>query len=216
MKSIVFIAPPAAGKGTVSSILKDKYQIPHISTGDLLREAVALGNENGIIIKEAQEKGLLVSDEIVLDLLKERISKSDCDNGYILDGFPRNVEQAKSYEKILSDLNKELGYVILLEVDKELAKNRIIGRISCPNCKAIYNDKFEDSKPKVENTCDKCNSTLTRRSDDNEETFNQRFDTYFEKTAPLIDYYDNLGVLYRVDSNHGSEEAVKNIEEIIK
>ncbi|MEG1739502.1 MAG: adenylate kinase [Erysipelotrichaceae bacterium] len=216
MKSIILIAPPAAGKGTVSFILKEKYHIPHISTGDLLREAVRNNNEFGMLIKETQEKGLLVSDEIVLKLLKNRISDCDCNNGYILDGFPRTINQAVAYEKILADLNKKLGIVILLEVDKELAKNRITGRVSCAKCNAIYNNKFADLKPKVENICDKCNSELTHRSDDNEEAFNQRFDIYLEKTTPLINYYENKNILYRVDSNHGSDSAVATIEEIIK
>jgi len=216
MKPIIFIAPPAAGKGTVSDALKQKYNLAHISTGDLLREAVAKGDENGLKIKEILDKGQLVSNEIVLDLLKSRIMQDDCKNGYILDGFPRTIEQAEEYENILASMNKELGFVIFLEVDKELAKKRTIGRVSCTACGAIFNTILEDKKPKVENICDRCGATLTKRSDDNEETFNQRFDTYFTKTAPLIEYYEKKGALYRVDGNSGSDVALKIIEEIIK
>jgi len=212
MKSIIFIAPPAAGKGTVSEILKEKYGLPHISTGDLLREAVLSDNPHKDEIKKIQEAGLLVNDEIVLDLLKTRISMEDCNNGYILDGFPRNIEQAKLYEELLKEFDEDLGIVVLLEVDKNLAMARITGRLNCPDCGAIYNDKFDNMKPTVEGICDKCSAHLNRRSDDNEKTFTQRFDTYLEKTEPLIHYYEEKGNLYRVESI----DALKTVEEIEK
>ena len=212
MKSIIFIAPPAAGKGTVSEILKEKYGLPHISTGDLLREAVLNDNPHKDEIKKIQEAGLLVNDEIVLDLLRRRISMEDCNNGYILDGFPRNIEQAKLYEELLKELHKDLGVVVLLEVDKNLAMARITGRLNCPDCGAIYNDKFDNMKPIVEGICDKCSAHLNRRADDNEKTFIQRFDTYLEKTEPLIHYYEEKGNLYRVESI----DALKTVEEIEK
>ena len=132
MKSLIFIAPPAAGKGTQSEIISKKYNIPSISTGDLLRDARNQDNEIGRIIREKQDKGLLVDDEIVLNLLKNRLNESDCANGYILDGFPRNTSQAIAYEKILNELNKELGIVILLEAPKELLMKRITGRSTHP------------------------------------------------------------------------------------
>ncbi|MDD3187112.1 MAG: nucleoside monophosphate kinase [Bacilli bacterium] len=212
MKSIILIAPPSAGKGTVSNIIKEKYNMAHISTGDLLREAA----KDNLEIKETLEKGLLVTDEVVLELLKNRITKEDCANGYILDGFPRTISQAIAYEKILEDLKREIGCVVYLEIDKETAKKRVVGRISCPQCGAIYNEYFDKMKPQVENICDKCGTELTRRTDDNEETFNKRFDTYMEKTSPLIDYYDKLGLLNRVSSNQGSSEAALEIENLIK
>ena len=214
MKSLIFIAPPAAGKGTQSEIISKKYNIPSISTGDLLREARNEDNEIGKIIREKQDKGLLVDDEIVLALLKKRLNESDCNNGYILDGFPRNVEQAVAYEKILNELNKDLGVVILLDVDKELAKKRITGRLNCPKCKAVFNKLNEEMKPKQEGICDHCGEALVTRSDDNEETFEQRFQTYLDKTAPLIEYYSNKGNLYRVDSNTLGG-ATKEIEMIL-
>lgn len=200
MKSLIFIAPPAAGKGTQSEIISKKYNIPSISTGDLLRDARNQDNEIGRIIREKQDKGLLVDDEIVLNLLKNRLNESDCENGYILDGFPRNTSQAIAYEKILNELNKELGIVILLEAPKELLMKRITGRVSCPKCKALYNSLFDHMKPVKEGICNNCGTSLVRRSDDNEETFNQRFQTYIDKTEPLINYYKEKGNLYKVDS----------------
>ena len=215
MKSLIFIAPPAAGKGTQSEIISKKYNIPSISTGDLLRDARNQDNEIGRIIREKQDKGLLVNDEIVLSLLKNRLNESDCENGYILDGFPRNVEQAVAYEKILNELNKDLGIVILLDIDKEIAKKRITGRLSCPNCKSIYNELFEEMKPEKEGICNHCQLELTKRSDDNEETFEQRFETYLEKTYPLIEYYQNKGNLYTINSGISKEYTTKEIEKIL-
>ena len=214
MKSLIFIAPPAAGKGTQSEIISKKYNIPSISTGDLLRDARNQDNEIGRIIREKQDKGLLVDDEIVLNLLKNRLNESDCANGYILDGFPRNTSQAIAYEKILNELNKELGIVILLEAPKELLMKRIIGRISCPKCKAVYNSLFDHMKPVKEGICNNCGTSLVRRSDDNEETFNQRFQTYIDKTEPLINYYKEKGNLYKVDSTD-KETATIMIEGLL-
>lgn len=214
MKSLIFIAPPAAGKGTQSEIISKKYNIPSISTGDLLRDARNQDNEIGRIIREKQDKGLLVDDEIVLNLLKNRLNESDCENGYILDGFPRNTSQAIAYEKILNELNKELGIVILLEAPKELLMKRITGRVSCPKCKAVYNELFDHMKPVKEGICNNCGTSLVKRSDDNEETFNQRFQTYIDKTEPLINYYKEKGNLYKVDSTD-KETATIEIERLL-
>ena len=159
---------------------------------------------------------MLVSDEIIFDLIKKRISSDDTINGYLLDGFPRNIEQAKTYGEILKDLNKDIGYVIELNIDPELAAKRISGRRSCPKCGATYNIYFDGMKPINENICNKCNSPLTKRDDDNEETYKTRYNTYLEKTKPLIDYYKELGVLYVVDANGTPEETFKNIEDIVR
>lgn len=215
MKSIIFIAPPAAGKGTQSKMLTDKYNIPHISTGDLLREASLENSERGRFISQQMKTGSLVSDEIIFELLEDRLSKGDCINGYILDGFPRNVSQAIEYEKMLKRLNKELGYVILLDLDKNIAKDRIVGRISCPTCGAVYNECIAESQPKVSGICDKCATHLVKRDDDNEETFEKRFNTYYEKTEPLIEYYEKTGNLYRVNSGVSKDYAFSEIEKII-
>lgn len=211
--NIILIAPPAGGKGTQSELLCSKYNIAHISTGDLLRAEVENGNTE---LKKIMDAGMLVSDEIIFDLIKKRISSNDTINGYLLDGFPRNIEQAKTYDEILKDLNKDIGYVIELNIDPELAAKRISGRRSCPKCGATYNIYFDGMKPTNENICDKCGSSLTKRDDDNEETYKTRYNTYLEKTKPLIDYYKEKGVLYVVDANGTPEETFKNIEDIVR
>lgn len=215
MKSIIFIAPPAAGKGTQSMLVKEEFNIPSISTGDLLRAARNEDSSIGEKIRKAQDSGLLVDDDIVIELLKQRLNKEDCINGYILDGFPRNIEQAKSYDELLQKINKELGFVIYIDVDKELAKKRTIGRLSCSNCGSIYNDMIDASKPKNSGYCDKCNILLSKRSDDNAETFEKRFDTYIEQTKPLIDYYKEQDVLYTVDGNIDKYDTFLQIKEIL-
>ena len=214
MKSIILIAAPAAGKGTEAKILKEEYSIPHISTGDLLRETAKGTDEKSKMISDLISSGKFVSDEIVLDLLKDRITKSDCDNGYILDGFPRNVDQAKAYDKILKELNKDLGVVIVMDIDKEIAKSRVVGRYTCPKCGRIYNINNE-LKPKNGTICDDCNVELLHRSDDTEETYETRYNTYVEKTQPLIDYYNEKGVLYHVDAGITKEETHEQVKNIL-
>jgi adenylate kinase len=214
MKNIIFIAPPAAGKGTQSKLVSAEYNIPHISTGDLLREEVNSGSDLGAYLKQEMDKGNLISDETITTLLKNRLSKSDCENGYILDGYPRNVTQAKIYENLLKELNKEIGSVIFLDIDKSLALERTLSRIVCPNCGASYNLNIEALKPIKEGICDKCNNTLKIRSDDNKETFLNRFDTYINNTKELIDYYDKLGVLSRIKIN--KEDSAQDIFNEIK
>ena len=216
MKSIIFIAPPAAGKGTQAVLLKEKYGIPHISTGDLLRGARNNDDENSKLIAKYQDEGKLVPDELVLALLKSRLEQSDCKNGYILDGFPRNLEQARNYEEILSDIGMELGLVILIDLDREVAEKRISGRVSCPKCGAVFNTLIEESKPKVENVCDNCGTELVHRNADSVETYGVRYQTYLDSTAPLIDYYRDKNVLFTVDGNISKDETFKEIEVIIR
>ena len=217
MKNIIFIAPPAAGKGTQAKKLSEKYNIPHISTGDLLREETSKDTDLGKKIKQIMETGAFVSDDIITTLLKNRLSLSDCNNGYILDGYPRNIEQAKIYEDLLKELNKDLGIVIFLDIDKDLAMERTLSRIVCPKCGTSYNLIVEELKPKVENICDKCNTELNVRNDDNKQTFITRFDTYMDKTKSLIDYYKDKKVLKVVEvlKELSAEEIFKSIEEII-
>ena len=199
MKNIIFIAPPAAGKGTMSSMLNEEYNIPHISTGDLLREESLKDTPLGREIKEKIEQGKFVNDEIMTELLINRLTKPDCDNGYILDGYPRNLKQAKIYEDILDKLDKELGLVIYLNIDKNLALKRMRGRVVCSNCSASYNLNNKELAPRKDGICDRCGHTLSARADDNESTFLERFDTYLNKTSELINYYNNKNVLKKVD-----------------
>ena len=209
MKNIILIAPPAAGKGTLSNSLSICYGYLPLSTGDMLREKA----KNDESLREAMKSGMLIDDNTVFSALEEQLNKIG-DSLYILDGFPRNTSQAIAYEKILNELNKELGIVILLEAPKELLMKRITGRISCPKCKAVYNSLSDHMKPVKEGICNNCGTSLVRRSDDNEETFNQRFQTYIDKTEPLINYYKEKGNLYKVDSTD-KETATIMIEGLL-
>ena len=217
MKNIILIAAPQAGKGTEAAILKEQYGMPHISTGDLLREARNDGSERAKIIAKHQDEGSFVPFDIVMDVLKERIMKPDCDNGYILDGFPRDIKQADAYQEILKETGRDLGIVIVINIDKEVGVSRVAGRLSCPNCKAIYNinSTLEDLLPKVEGICNKCGSKLVKRDDDNAETYIDRYNTYLEKTAPLIDYYEKYGVVRYVDGNKGKDYTHEQIVKIL-
>ncbi len=215
MKNIILIAPPAAGKGTQSQMICEKYQIPHISTGDLLRSETKKETELGKLIQSKMNNGELVTDDIVIELLSNRIKQPDCLNGYVLDGFPRNVSQALKYLEMLDKSNLPLGDVIYLDLPKETAKKRIIGRLSCPNCGAVYNDQIDESKPLKFGICDKCNNALSKREDDNEETFNKRYDTYMNETYPLISFFENKGLLFKIDSSISVERTFNEIENII-
>lgn len=216
MKNIIFIAVQGAGKGTAADKLKEKYGYAHISTGDILRERSQIDDELGREIKNLIDNGIFVSDEIIFKAIEDKILAPECQNGYILDGFPRNIDQAKGYDEILKRLNKDLGIVINLTIPNEMLKERIIGRRVCKNCGAIYNIYNEDVKPKKEGICDQCGGELYQRKDDNEESMNTRIKTYFEVTQPIIDYYEQKGVLKVVDSSKDSETTFKEIEKILR
>ncbi|MCI5552493.1 MAG: adenylate kinase [Tenericutes bacterium] len=209
MKSIIFIAPPAAGKGTQSSRLSKEFNLEHISTGDLLREEVKKGNTE---LKQMMESGSLVNDDIILTILKNKLETV---NDYILDGFPRNLNQAIALDEMLKQNNTKIDSVIYLDLDKETAKKRIVGRVSCPKCGNVYNTMIDGMNSKVNMICDDCKSSLVKRSDDNEETFNVRFDTYMNETAPLIEYYQNKGNLYQIDSSKNPEEVYQEIKKVL-
>lgn len=211
MKSIILIAPPAAGKGTQSDLLVENYGFAHISTGDMLREVAKY--DSGI--KAKLDSGNLISDDIVFELLKKRLLDEDCKKGFILDGFPRTVNQAIKYEEIIKNMDITSNIVIFLDVDKDIACKRIVGRISCPNCKHVYNDMISEAMPKVPGKCDDCGSLLVKRSDDNSETFGKRYDVYYENTAPLIDYYEKKGIFYKIDSGLGKDSVFKMIQDIL-
>ena len=214
--NLILIAPPAAGKGTQSKILEKVYGFAHISTGDLLREASSLDNDLSIKLREILASGQLVNDEIVLELLKRRILQEDCNKGYILDGFPRNVEQAVKYKEILTEVNRENDFIIVLDVEKEILLQRITGRRICKNCGSIYNVNIESSKPKSDMICDSCGGTLYQREDDNEDSFTKRYNEYLFKTKPLIDYYSEEGKLYHVDANQSRDDITSQIKLILE
>ena len=216
MKNIMFIAPPAGGKGTQAELLVEKYGMPHISTGDILREVSKEDTEIGNYVRETLRSGDLVKDEITYALIEERLKKPDCKNGFIIDGFPRNLEQAIKYDEILDKLNMDIGNVILIDIDKELLQKRITGRRMCSDCNAIYNINFKEAMPEVDNVCDVCGDELYQRSDDNLESFENRYNTYLEKTEPIIEYYTKKHILHHVDGNVNDKELVFNqVEKII-
>ena len=213
--NIILIAAPAAGKGTESERLISEYKLTHISTGDLLRKAI---KENDPLKDEIQaciSSGNLVSDDIILKLIENRISEDDCKMGYILDGFPRNITQAEKYDEMLKKNNIDPGYVFVIDIDKEKAKERIVGRRTCPKCGRIYSTIFELSKPERDGICDNCGVALTRRADDNEEAFENRYQIYLDETAPLIDFYENRGILYHIDGNTDKNYTHSQIKEIL-
>lgn len=216
MKNIIFLAPPAAGKGTLSEMLVEKYGYGHISTGDLLREEIKNKTEIGMQAESLMKEGKFVSDDVIIKLIENRIQKEDCQNGYILDGFPRTINQAEKYDELLVNLNRDLGVVIYIEIEKETAMKRACGRMTCPKCGKIYHKYSEEMKPKTEGMCDICDVKLTQRSDDSEETFVKRFDEYINKTMPLYDYYKNKGVLKTISAHESKfdtfDDAVKILE----
>ena len=213
--NIIFVAPPAAGKGTQSALLVEKYGVAHISTGDLLRAEVNKGSELGKSLQEKMSTGKLIADDIVIDLLKNRLMENDIEKGFILDGFPRNLNQAHMLDEMLEELNMKIDHVLYLDMDKELAMHRALGRMTCPNCGKGYNKYEEVMKPKVDGKCDDCQTDLESRSDDNEETFNTRFDTYLDNTQPLLDYYKEKELLNVIDNSGTPEETFSKIEEVI-
>lgn len=210
MKNLIFLAPPAAGKGTQAQLLVDKYAYTQISVGDLLREEVEKGNEE---LNNIMTAGKLVDTKIIVKLLLKKFNDENCN--YILDGFPRSLEQAEALEQISKLENIDLGLVIYLHISKEEAKNRIVGRRTCPKCNRIYNCYIEDLKPIECNICDDCKVELTHRDDDNDESFERRYNTYYNETTPLINYYKNKNVLYEIDASVHTDEIFKKIEEII-
>ncbi|PWQ96774.1 adenylate kinase [Leucothrix arctica] len=193
---IVLLGAPGSGKGTQAQQLISEYGIPQISTGDLLRAAVSANSELGKKAKSAMDNGQLVSDDIVLGMIEERLKDDDTQKGFILDGFPRNLSQAASLDALLAKSGKPLQGALLIDVEFDVLLKRITGRLSCKNCGSIFN-RFT-SAPKVKNICDKCGSELFHRADDNEATIGKRLETYENETAPLVNYFDEKGLLLKV------------------
>ena len=210
------MGPPACGKGTQTTKLAQYLNLPHIDTGSLLRAEIASGSENGKIAQSFIDEGHLVPVELVGAIIKNRLSADDCKNGYILDGYPRSLEQAEMLVEINSaiDKNENVDFrAIYFKTDISVLISRIVNRRSCPKCGEIYNLKFKP--PVKENTCDKCGSTLTQRKDDNEETAKERFETYFHETAPLIDYYNAKGVLKEINADGSIDEVWQRLLEVV-
>ncbi len=211
---IVLLGAPGSGKGTQAKLLVEKYKIPQISTGDLLRAAVSAGTELGKKAKAAMDAGQLVTDDIVLGIIQERLSKPDAKSGFILDGFPRNIPQAQALDAMLARLGQPLQLALLVDVDSEVLMKRLTGRRTCSQCGAIYNVYFSPSKSSGK--CDKCGGSLMQRSDDNEETVRNRLRVYEEQTAPLVSYYKAQGKLRTVRGVGSINDIFKNITDIIE
>ncbi|MDH5219183.1 MAG: adenylate kinase [Gammaproteobacteria bacterium] len=210
---IILLGAPGSGKGTQAKMLVEKYQIPQISTGDLLRAAVTAGTPLGRQAKEIIEGGNLVSDEIVLGMIRERLNEADAQKGFILDGFPRTLGQAEALDPMLSELNWAIDSTILLEVDPELVVKRITGRRTCADCGQMYNIYF--SPPAQADKCDKCSGELAHRADDTEETVRTRLSIYDEQTAPLIGYYEQQTKLKRVKAIGEINDIFVNLCKVI-
>ena len=209
--NIILLGGPGAGKGTQAKKLIDKYQIPQISTGDILRAAVKEGTEMGKKAKEFMDAGQLVPDEVVIGIIKDRLKEPDCQKGFILDGFPRTVPQAEALEKVLSDMSKKIDHVVSIDVDEEELVTRLTGRRTCKDavCGQMYHVKF--TPPKKEGVCDKCGGELYQRDDDNETTVRSRLATYNQATKPLIDHYKAKGLIRPIPGVGGIDDIFTNI-----
>ena len=194
---LILLGPPGAGKGTQAKMLMEKYSIPQISTGDILRAAVKDGTAMGIKAKEYMDAGGLVPDEVVVGIVRDRLLEADCSNGFILDGFPRTVPQADALHTSLQEMKKELDRVISLEVDAEALVERLTGRRTCKDCGRGYHVKFDPSREA--DVCDACGGSLMQRDDDQEATIRKRLQVYADQTSPLISYYREAGVLLELD-----------------
>jgi adenylate kinase len=208
-KRVVLLGAPGAGKGTQAKMLIEKFKIPQISTGDILRKAVADGTPLGKEAKVIMESGGLVSDKIVLGLVEERVKQPDCKNGFILDGFPRNTAQAEALDKLLTGMNMPLTVALAVDVEKGELMKRLTGRRTCKSCQQMYNVFF--TPPKKEGVCDKCNSALFQRDDDKEETIKKRLDVYDTQTAPLVSYYSKKNIMKTVMGVGSIDDIFKKV-----
>ncbi len=212
---LILLGPPGGGKGTQAKILQDAYGLVQLSTGDMLRAAVASGSDIGRKAKAVMEAGQLVSDEIVIGIISDRIGESDCRNGFILDGFPRTVAQAEALDAMLTERGIKIDGAIEVRVPDGMIVERITGRFTCAKCGSGYHDKFQ--RPKVDGVCASCGGTeFSRRADDNAATVQSRLDAYHAQTAPILPYYEKKGVLQVVDGTLPIAEVTKRLKEIIE
>ena len=210
---IIMLGAPGAGKGTQAKKIAEKYQIPHISTGDIFRANIKGGTELGMKAKTFMDQGMLVPDEITIGMLMDRIGQEDCINGYVLDGFPRTIPQAESLTKALAERGEKVDYAINVDVPDANIINRMSGRRACLGCGATYHITF--NPPVKEGICDTCGQELVLRDDDKPETVKKRLDVYHQQTQPLIDYYKNAEVLAEVDGTQPMDAVFQGIVEIL-
>jgi adenylate kinase len=213
-KNLVLLGPPGAGKGTQAKMMVEKYHIPQISTGDILRKAAAAGTDLGREAKKYMDAGSLVPDEVVIGLVRDRLKEPDCKDGYILDGFPRTVNQAQTLDEILTGMGDGLTHVVSIEVDEKELLTRLTGRRTCRSCGAMFHVKFE--APKKEGVCDKCGGELYQRDDDKEETIKSRLLVYKKQTEPLIAYYQKKGLVRSISGSGGIKEIFNLITKALE
>ncbi|WP_349409139.1 adenylate kinase [Pseudalkalibacillus sp. SCS-8] len=211
--NLVLMGLPGAGKGTQAAKIVDKYGIPHISTGDMFRAAIKEGTDLGMKAKSYMDAGNLVPDEVTIGIVDERLSKDDCQKGFLLDGFPRTVAQAEALENILSKSDRSIDYVLNIDVDKEQLMERLTGRRICKQCGATYHVIF--NPPSEEGVCDKCGGELYQREDDNEETVKTRLEVNIEQSKPLLGFYEQKGYLRNIDGNQDINKVFEDIDRLL-
>ena len=213
-KNMIIMGPPGAGKGTQAKKIIASYHIPHISTGDMFREAIAEGTPLGLLAKQYINAGNLVRDDVTIGLVKERLSKDDCANGYLLDGFPRTIPQAEALEKLTKEIGREISIVISIDTPKEELIRRITGRLVCKKCGAPFHK--EKRRPLKEGVCDLCGGELVQRPDDNKEALEVRLAHYEQETKPLLDFYHKLGLLHTLDGMKGVDALMIDIDKLLE
>lgn len=212
--NIVIMGPPGAGKGTQAKQIINAYNIPHISTGDMFRDAMQAGTPLGLLAKKYINDGHLVPDDVTIGIVKERLSKDDCAKGYLLDGFPRTIPQAEALDKLAKEINREIGIVINIDTPKEELVRRITGRLVCKSCGAPYHK--DSRKPKVEGKCDICGGELIQRPDDNKEALEVRLVHYDNQTKPILEYYQAKGLLHTLNGMDGADSLKVQIDNLLE
>ncbi|MBN2796188.1 MAG: adenylate kinase [Clostridia bacterium] len=211
---LILLGPPGAGKGTQAANIVTKYNLPHISTGDIFRANIKQGTELGTRAKAYMDKGELVPDSLVVELVEDRLSKDDTQVGFMLDGFPRTIYQAEALDAVLGNMGTSIDHVINIVVDPTVLVERAVGRRICKNCGATYHVSF--NPPAEEGVCDKCSGELYQRSDDNEETVSNRISVYTNETAPLVEYYEKSGKIRTIDGLQDIDKVFSDIEKVLK
>jgi len=214
MLNLILMGLPGAGKGTQAEKIKEKYNIPHISTGDMFRLAIKEGTDLGMKAKEYMDQGDLVPDEVTIGIVKERLSKADCANGFLLDGFPRTIAQAEALQQLLKELNRSIDYVLHVDVPEEKLVERLTGRRICPTCGTAYHVVY--NPPKEEGICDKDGSQLIQRDDDKPETVKRRLSVNIEQTKPLLEFYEDKGYLVTVNGDRDIDVVFEDISSILE
>ena len=211
---LIILGAPGSGKGTSATVLREKYSLVHISTGDIFRANIKGGTPLGLEAKSYIDAGKLVPDSVTINMVEDRLNQDDCKSGYILDGFPRTLAQAEALDEMLTKKNEKIDAVLSIVVDDEVIKSRVSSRRVCEKCGASFNTIFKPTK--VEGVCDICGGNVVQRADDNEETVANRLETYYKNTQPLIDFYDKKGIIVEGDNNNSSDICLAQIEEGLK